>query len=600
MLRNLLKGLFGARQTQDSTWLARAAAFQRDGRFADAAAVCEVRLATHPTDTDALQGLAAAQLAQGRTQVGIALLRRTAALMPADWRLHATLARVHTAVGDIDEAIARYRQALTLQPDSGTDADALAELLRTRGRYDEAEDCCRAALAACGDTAQRRHTLAAALFEQGRVDEAIAELKASLAMDPAAAHVHSDLLRALNYVADPETVFAEHRAWGLRHAEALGQNAPPHTNDPVPNRRLRVGYVSPYFRKHAVTFFLEPAIEHRDREAFDVVLFADVSRPDEYSERLKAHGAQWRNTVGASDEALARIVRDEGIDILVDLSGHTPGNRLLAFARRPAPVQATWNGYPNTTGMIAVDYRISDAFSDPPGLTERLHTERLVRLPRVYMAWRPPTDAPESGPPPALASGRITFGSFNSCYKISGTAVELWSRVLGEMPGSRLLLFTVPCGRAASRLRERFAACGIAADRIELRSRLPHEAFLEAHREVDIALDSFPYHGTTTTCFSLWMGVPVVSLTGSTHVSRVGVSMLSSIGLEKLAVTTAEDYVAAACRLAQDVQTLAILRAGLRERMRDSPLTDGPSHARALDRAYREMWRTWCSSAAIR
>lgn len=600
MLSRLLRRIFGARRARDPGWLTRAAEFQREGRYTDAAAVSEARLAVDPGDTEALQALAAAQLAQGRSHEGLALLRRAAALAPGEWQLHGMLARVHAAMGEPDEAIAGYRQALALRPDLGTEADALAGLLGSRGRYDDAEDCSRAAIAACGDSAQRRHALAAALFEQGRVHDAIAELKASRAIDPDAPDVHSDLVRALNYVADRETVFAEHRAWALRHAEKLGENAPLHTNRPDPDRRLRVGYVSPYFRKHAVTFFLEPAIEHRDRDAFDVVLFADVARPDEYSERLKAHGAQWRNTVGASDEALARLVRDERIDILVDLSGHTPGQRLLAFARRPAPVQVTWMGYPNTTGMTAMGYRIGDARCDPPGMTERLYSERLVRLPEIYLSWRPPPDAPDPGPLPAIGAGRVTFASFNSCYKITPATVELWSRILHEVAESRLLLFAVPPGRAQSLLRERFAALGIAADRLEFRTRVSLEEFMAAHCEVDIALDCFPYHGTTTTCSTLWMGVPLVCLAGSAHVSRVGVTMLHSVGLPMLAVDTEDDYVSAACRLARDLDALAALRAGLRERMRDSPLTDGAACASALDHAYREMWRTWCSSAAVR
>jgi predicted O-linked N-acetylglucosamine transferase (SPINDLY family) len=458
-------------------------------------------------------------------------------------------------------------------------------------RYDEAEDRCRAAIAAAGDSAARRHALAGVLFEQGRVEESIVELNASLTLTADAPAVHSDLLRAMNYHDgfDPQTVYEAHTEWGRRYAEPLSRGAAAHANDRDPARRLRVGYVSPYFRKHAVTFFFESVVQHHDRSAFDLVLYADVPRPDDYSERLRSYGAQWRSTVGLSDAALAQMVRNDAIDVLVDLSGHTPGNRLLAFARKPAPIQVTWNGYPNTTGTIEMDYRVTDARCDPPGATERFHTEKLVRLPEIYMSWQAPAGTPAPGPLPASSAAGVTFASFNACYKVTPTIVRLWSRILDELPASRLVLFTVPRGRAEERIRRLFAAEGITGSRIETRPRVSHEAFLEAHREVDIALDSFPYHGTTTTCFSLWMGVPVVSLVGPTHVSRVGLTLLSSAGVPDLAAFNADDYVAAAVRLARNMPELVALRVGLRERMLRSPLMNGAACAKALEDAYRGM-----------
>jgi FkbM family methyltransferase len=572
---------------------------QQAGRHDEAAALCRERLRREPRDADAQQMLAATLLAQGRTAEGLECLAKAAALVPGEAHVHETFGHVRAAVGQIDAAIASYRQALALKPDLDGAAEALVALLQATGAYEEAEDRCRESLARIGDSARRRHALAGALFEQGHVDAAIGELEASLALDGDSPAVGSDRLRALNYAdgVDPAALADAHREWSRRHADPLTARAVPPPNDPDPGRRLRVGYVSPYFRRHAVTFFLESVIEHHDRDAFELVLYADVPRPDEYSARLQAHGALWRSTVGADDETLAAMVREDGIDILVDLSGHTPEHRLLAFARAPAPVQATWNGYPNTTGMAAIGYRITDARCDPPGHTERFHSERLVRLPDILMSWRPPQDAPDPGPAPAAASGSITFGSFNACYKITPTAARLWSRVLDAVPGSRLVLFTVPGPRARERLRALFASFGIGGERLEIRPRLTHEAFLEAHREIDIALDSFPFHGTTTTCFSLWMGVPVVSLAGAEPRSRVGSSLLSSVGLADLAAGTPEDYVRAATRLAGDIQGLGALRSGMRARLLKAPLTDGAACARALERAYRDMWGAWCSQA---
>jgi predicted O-linked N-acetylglucosamine transferase (SPINDLY family) len=593
----LFKRLFGHPHHERGLWLQRVMSAQQTGRYEEAAALCHSRLAEAPDDIDALQALAAARLAQGHAEEGLAYLKKAAAAAPHDVQLLATFGRVCAAAGQLEDAIDSYSKALAVRRDLGEAADELVRILAALERYDEAEDRCRDAILANGDSAQRRHVLAGVLFEQGRVEEAMADLHTSLALQPDAPAVHSDLLRALNYADSlgPPAIYEAHRAWGERHAQALSAVAPRLANDVDPARRLRVGYVSPYFRKHAVTFFFESVVEHHDRDAFELVLYADVPRPDDYSERLRAHGAAWRSTVGATDSALAQMVRDDRIDILVDLSGHTPGHRLLAFARRPAPVQVTWNGYPNTTGMRDIDYRITDALCDPPGRTESLHTEELVRLPGLYMSWRPPPDAPDPGALPMDAGAGVTFASFNACYKVTPSVVRLWARILRELPDSRLVLFTVPRGRGESRLRSLFAAEGMGENRVEMRPRMSHEAFLQAHREVDIALDSFPYHGTTTTCFSLWMGVPVVSLIGPAHVSRVGLTLLSSIGLSGLAASAPEEYVATALALARQPAELAVLRSGLRERMRTSLLTDGAACARALEHAYREMWLKWCA-----
>lgn len=591
MLASFLKRLLHrSAALSPQNWIDEALRLRALGRHRELAALCDAVLAREPANLDALSFRASALLAQGRTREGVANLRRATELAPRSADAHASLAAVLAAAGDPEGAADAYRRALDLRPDDIEVRLEFAALLKALGQYDDLEACCRAGLGSSPRHAGLQHALAGALFEQGRVDEAIAEVRAALALNPNASAVHSDLLRMLNYAdaQDPAAVYREHRAWDARHAAALTASAP-HANPPDPARRLRIGYVSPYFRKHAVTFFLEALIEHHDRERFEVMLYADVAQPDDYSQRLQDHGAQWRSTVGMSDEELARLVRADAVDILVDLSGHTPGHRLLAFARRPAPLQVTWNGYPNTTGMSAMDLRITDAHCDPEGATEHLHSEKLVRLPRIYMAWRPPADAPEVAPPPALAAGHVTFGSFNSCYKLTPRLIALWSRLLARVPQSRLMLLTVGAGAAERRVRDLFAQNGIAQDRIELVPRVTHEEFLAAHARADIALDSFPYHGTTTTCFSLWMGVPVVTLAGAVHASRVGVSLLTNLGAPEWIARDEEDYVEIAARLAGNPSGLAELRSGLRDRMRRSPLTDGKSFARDFENALRVM-----------
>ena len=581
-----------------SAWVEDALQLQAAGNFRGLIALCESTLEREPDSVEALQLLAVALCATTRAREGLVHLRRVTELAPDSAEAHFTLANVLAATGDPENAIAAYRRAVTLKPDFVDAWEALVALLKALGRYDDAESSGRSGLRANPRHAGLHHLLSSTLFEQGRVEEAISAVRACLAIAPMMHVAHSDLVRMLNYVdgVEPSTIFAEHRNWGERHANALAIGAPPHGNQTLPERALRVGFVSPYFCKHAMTFFFESVVEHHDRDRIKMFLFADVRQPDEYSERLKNYGAAWRPTVGLNDEQLARAVREDAIDILVDLSGHTPYNRLLAFARRPAPVQVTWNGYPNTTGMAAIDYRITDAHCDPPGATENLHSERLMRLPDIYMTWRPPLDAPDPGPLPARSAGRITFGSFNSCFKLTPKVVAMWARILRDIPGSRLVLLTVTSRGAEEKLHRLFSDQGIAPERLELLPRLSHEAFLDTHRRIDIALDSYPYHGTTTTCFSLWMGLPVIALAGSTHVSRVGVSLLSNIGMQHLIAKDDDQYVQIAKTLASEHSALADLRSAMRQKMLGSPLTDGRAGARALEHAFRQMWLDWCRS----
>ncbi len=601
MLANLIKQLFRRKEAPanaEQGWRVEAIQLQRLRRYREAGDIARSALERAPDDVDALQLLAAALFAQGVSGEGLACLRRAAELAPQSADTQANLAAVLASTGDLAGAIDGYRRAVRVRVDFAEAWLSLGLLLKTLGRYDEAEECSRLGLRTNERHAGLHHALAGTLFEQGRVEAAIAEARTALALNPAEPAAHSDLVRMLNYAdaQDPAAVYREHRAWAERHAQPLESIASPHRNDLDPDRRLRVGFVSPYFRKHAMTFFFESFVEHHDPGQLEIILYADVEQPDEYSARLQKFGASWRKTIHMNDDELARQVRRDAVDILVDLSGHTPRNRLLAFARRPAPVQVTWNGYPNTTGMSAMNYRITDSLCDPPGTTKHLHSEELVSLPHIYMTWRPPPDAPETGPLPALTAGHITFGSFNSCFKITPSLIALWAGVLQAVPDSRLMLLAISPGAGEQRVRELFAASGIGPDRIEVIPRLTHEEFLAAHRRVDIALDTFPYHGTTTSCFSLWMGLPLVVLAGATHVSRVGVSLLTNLGHSGLVAQSREEYVRIATRLASDLPALAQMRASLRGTMLRSPLTDGAAGARALESAFRGMWRAWCRS----
>jgi predicted O-linked N-acetylglucosamine transferase (SPINDLY family) len=403
----------------------------------------------------------------------------------------------------------------------------------------------------------------------------------------------------LNY--DPaygaQQVFAEHRAWGERFADPLTAASAPHANDRTPHRRLRVGYMSANFRDQAVNFFSEPILASHDHRNYEIFCYSDVAREDETTRRLRGYADHWRPIVGHSHQQVSEQVRDDRIDILVDLSGHIGDNRLFVFARKPAPLQVTYIGYQNTTGMAAMDYRLTDAYCDPPGQTEAIHTERLIRLPRSFFCYLSSRDAPAVGPPPAASNGHVTFGSFNHFSKVGPRVLDAWATILAAVPGSRLVILADTTASLVERVAGIFAARGVVGERIEWAARRLRRDYLDVISRVDVALDPFPFNGHTTTCDALWQGVPVVTLSGRTYVSRYGASALATLELHDLISHSVERYVEIATALASDAWRLAELRATLRGRMAASPLLDFASFTRHLEAAYRQMWIAWCADS---
>jgi protein O-GlcNAc transferase len=377
-------------------------------------------------------------------------------------------------------------------------------------------------------------------------------------------------------------LLAEHRRWNELHARALAPGLPPRT-EAGPGRKLRVGYVSADFKRHSLAYFIEPLLANHDRDRFEVYCYSNTRKTDEVTDQLRNHVSQWRDITAVSDEAAAGLIGQDGIDILVDLSGHTAGSRLLVFARKPAPVQLTFLGYPNTTGLATMDYRISDGYMDPPGIADAFYTEQLLRMPHSLWCYRPPAPTPDVNPLPALQLGATTFGSLHSFTKLNRTVIDLWARILARAPDSQLLLAGAPAGETGTRLRERFAAHGVDAARVHLIGKVNFDDYLKLYHRIDIALDAFPYTGGTTTCESLWMGVPVVTLAGTYAVARAGVSLLTSAGLTELIADSPERYVEIAVDLAHDTHRLVGLRGSLRERMQRSPLMDETAYTRAFE-----------------
>jgi predicted O-linked N-acetylglucosamine transferase (SPINDLY family) len=404
------------------------------------------------------------------------------------------------------------------------------------------------------------------------------------------------VIACLNYDPDctPEQALAEHRHWAERVASPRYPAAPRHANDRDPERRLRIGYVSPDFRRHPVSSIFAPILAAHDPRQTEVTCYYNFAGEDVVTLRLKSLAQHWRPVAAIDDAALCAQIRADRIDILVDLAGHTGGSRLLAFAHKPAPVQVSWLGYFNTTGLATMDYFLSDPWSSPPG-QDRLYVERLLRLPHTRFCYEPPQYMPEVGTLPCDSSGHITFGSLNNLAKLNDQVLALWSQLLLALPHSRLLVQTAALDDAPNcrHFRERWARLGIAPERLQLRGFAPIEQSPAAYAEIDIALDPFPFCGGMTSFEALWMGVPLITLPGATVASRQSASMLANLGLRELIAADAREYVDKARELALDPQRLAALRAGLRARFAASPLMDYRGFARALESAYRRMWRDW-------
>ena len=574
-------------------------AYRRLGQVDTAIAAYRQALALHPDYPEAHSNLGNALWEKGQLNEAIAACRRAIALRPDYPEAHSNLGVALSDQGQYDAAIAACRQAIAYKPDYAEAYNNLGNALKEKGQLAEAAAAYRQAIALNPNYADACFNLAVTLRDEGQLDTAIAAYRQARALKPGDLEAHSILLHTLHCHPglDARAIAEEHRLWNREHAEPLARFVPRHPNDRSPDRRLRIGYVSPDFRGHSVAYFLEDLFAGHDPAQVEIFCYANLKRPDEVTARLRQMVPHWREILGLPDAQVAALVGEDKIDILVDLAGHTARGRLPLFARKPAPLQVTWLGYPGTTGLEAMDFRLTDARADPPGMTEHLHTERLVRLPDGAWCFRPSAQTPLVSEPPVRHNGRITFGCFNAMAKITTPLLILWSRILHGLPGSRLLLKNRSLLDASTRERIQavFTDAGIGPERIELADYTTTVGdHLAIYGQVDIALDTFPYHGTTTTCEALWMGVPVVTLAGQTHASRVGVSLLSSVGLPELIAASSEEYLRIAVNLGHEVERLSELRAGLRARMSSSPLMDGPRFARNLEQAYRQMWRDWC------
>ena len=571
-------------------------ALRESGRLDDAVDAARRAVAADPAQAEAHGNLALALQIKGDLAAAAAAYREAIRLNPQLGEAHNNLGNVLSAQRDFPGAERAYRRAIELDPKSAATYANLSSVLQELDRPDEAADACRAAIAIQPDLAQAYNNLGNALRAVGEMTEAVKCFRRAIELRPAYATAHSNYLFALHFVPsfDASAIRAEHERWTASQAEPLTTAATPTAvRDRSPDRRLRIGYVSADFREHAVGRFMLPIIGGHDRQRVEVICYSDARAADRVTEAIRSCADEFIVTASMDDAAVAARVRADGVDILVDLALHAARNRLLAFARRAAPVQATYLGYPGTSGMRAMDFRITDPHLDPPddAEAEKAYTERSIRLPRTYWCYVPPPNIPDVARLPAAANGFVTFGCLNKFTKVSDDAVRTWATLLARTGKRSRLILHAPPGRARQRVLAMMAAENVAAERVEFVGRQGVIDYLRTYDRIDIGLDPFPYNGGTTTIDALLMGVPVVSLAGDVAVRRAGVSILTNAELPELVARTRDAYMGVATQLGADVARLAAVRSGMRARMLASPLCDLPAFVCDLEGAYRRMWQ---------
>jgi protein O-GlcNAc transferase len=564
--------------------------------FAAAEGVFRRTLESQPDNPEALFNLGNALHGLGRPRDAADRYRQAAALRPDYAEALNNLGNVHKELGEFTLAETAYGAAIRARPQYAAALNNAGCLLRTLGRLEEAEDMLRDALQVHPLHSAIHDNLGSVLKDSGELDEAIDCFRKALELDPGNARTHSNLVYALSFQSlQAKPILEESLRWNDRFAAGLERISHRGANDASPGRRLRVGYVSPDFRDHCQTLFTIPVLSRHDHRQFEIFCYSSAPHPDEYNRRIAGYADGWRDVRPLSDGELARLIKADRIDILVDLTMHMANGRPLLFARKPAPIQIAWLAYPGTTGIGAMDFRLSDPRLDPDG-READYSERTIRLPDSFWCYDPLTDQPAVNALPAIERGYVTFGCLNNPCKITAAALQLWAGVMREMPNSHLRLLAQP-GRHRQRLLQRLASHGIEAPRI---SFVPHQNradYLNSYHDIDLGVDTFPYNGHTTSLDSLWMGVPTVTRVGQTCAGRAGLSQLFQLGLLELAADSDSGFIAAAVGLAGDLPRLAEHRRQLRGRLERSALMDGARFAQNLEAVYRRAWQAFCASS---
>jgi protein O-GlcNAc transferase len=573
--------------------------------FAAAERVLSQTLARHPQDADAAFNLGNALHALDKSPEAVDRYRQAVSLRADYVDALINLGNVHTELGEFTSGIGAYEAAILARPDSVVALNNAGCLMRTLGRMDEAEDLLRRALRVDPQRAALYDNLGNVYKDAGALDDAIECYRKALEIDPGSAPTHGNLAYALSFQSpDPEPILEECLRWSRRFAAGFrtrtrsradtsagtGTRDRVETDSDMARRRLKIGYVSPDFRDHCQSLFTIPLLSQHDHESFEIICYSSVKRPDALTRRIAGYADVWRDARPLDDETLCRVIREDAIDILVDLTMYMAGGRPLVFARKPAPVQIAWLAYPGTTGMAAMDFRLSDPRLDPEGYDSH-YRERTLRLADSFWCYDPLTEGPEVNALPAIERGHLTFGCLNNPCKLTDHTLRLWGGVMRALSNSRLLLMAPP-GRHRPRLLRLLAEQGITADRIDFLPFQPRADYLRSYHQIDLGLDTFPYNGHTTSLDSVWMGVPVVTRVGRTSVGRGGLSQLFQLGQLDLAAESDEAFISIAVALGNDLGRLAELRSGLRSRMERSTLMDAARFARQIEGAYRTAWKT--------
>jgi predicted O-linked N-acetylglucosamine transferase (SPINDLY family) len=573
------------------------------GRFEQARDVAEQIALDEPNSAEACLNLGNVLVHTGKAKQGIKQYKRALELQPRYAEAHFNLSSLLGSKEDLANAIGYLKRRLEERGDSVQNLGMLASAHQAAGQLEEAEKLCHRVLQRQPDNLTALITLGSCLSNGGDSAAAVALYRKVVERDPTQMAMGSNILFEYNniHAMGRDELFELHRAWAERFEAPLLEAPDFAGRNRDPQRPLRIGYVSGDFTRHPVGFLLRDILLNHDKERFGIHCFSMVIRPEEVLPELRSAAEHWDDIFYLSDDEVVSLIREAEVDILVDLSGHTAFHRLLAFAHRPAPIQAEWIGYFHSTGMAAMDYFITDPSTSPVDSGQRF-TETPVYLPHTRFCYGPPDYAPDVGPLPAHKNGFITFGSFNRLPKLTDETVQAWCRVLQAVPHSRMVIKSGALSEPAirSRLLERFVRQGIAAERLNLREGSGHFEMLCEYGDIDIALDTFPFNGGMTTLEALWMGVPVVTIAGDTVVSRQTVSVLANLGLEhELAFADVAAYIAGAVALASDEQHLATLRQQLRSRMANSPLRDAAQFTRDLEDLYRRMWQAWCAGEKL-
>jgi protein O-GlcNAc transferase len=545
-----------------------------------------------PRHVDAMHCLGLLCHYTGRNREGVAWIEKAIAINPAVAELHYNLGIFLTALGEYDKAIAALEAAIRLRPRAIDAWCSLATAHRKFEDYDKAIAAVKTALVHQPNLTKAHNNLASYYRALGKMDQALACYDRALAIEPNDAPVASNRLYLLPFHPgfDSQAILRECRAFDEKLARPLAGDIRPHLNDQNPDRRLRVGFLSPDFRNHVQVYFTAPLLANLDRGDVEIHCYADVKEPDYITARLKTYGTVWRNVAGISDTAIADGIRSDRVDILVDLTMHMAGGRPLVFARKPAPVQVAWLAYPGTTGLSAMDYRLTDPHLDPGN--DEDYSEKSLRLSDTFWCYDALAEGVIVQDLPALKNGFITFGCLNNFCKVTAEMLRIWGRVMNDVPNSRLMMMCPP-GAHRSEVIQSLRVDQARVTFVPLQVR---GDYLATYQRIDLALDTLPYNGHTTSLDAFWMGVPVVTLVGKTVVGRAGWSQLNNLQLKELAAGTEEDFVRIARELANDIPRLAEMRRSLRARMQQSPLMDAPRFARQMQGAFRTMWREYCNS----